>query len=56
MSSKRITSGIVSIDFEEETGKPLSVVIQLNDSVLLTPNVLSAQMMILTLKWHLEGL
>lgn len=56
MSTERIERGCVAIEIDSETGEPKSCVIRVNDSILLTPNPLSAQALIVILQRILEAI
>lgn len=56
MSVERVERGCVAIEFDSETGKPKSCVIRVNESILLTPNPLSAQALIVILQRILEAI
>ena len=52
--SQRIKQGCCAIDLADDSLNPESVVIEVNEQVLLTPNPISAQVLVMTLKRLLE--
>lgn len=56
MSVERVERGCVAIEINTETGEPKSCVIRVNESILLTPNPLSAQALVVILQRILEAI
>ena len=56
MSTNHIKSGCIEVYLNPETKEPESCLIRVNSSVLLTPNLLSTQALIVILQRILEGI
>ena len=56
MSTNHINSGCIDVYLNPETKEPESCLIRVNSSVLLTPNLLSTQALIVILQRILEGI
>lgn len=56
MSTERIERGCVAIEFDSETREPKTCVIKVSESILLTPNPLSAQAFVVILQRILEAI